>query len=140
MLLPKGTTFAVVDGTKFELLRNTGTEKDPKLTPLDTPKLEVTNYSEGIRRNDTNSSFPSRTGHGANSSLDESAHVIAVSEWLNQQVLGHEIDKLIVIADPKSLGVMRKRYHKQLEAVLLGELAKTMTGRPTEEIISALQA
>ena len=140
MLLPQGTTFAVVDGGRFELLRNTGTETAPRLEPLETPSLEITNYSEGIRRNDSNSSFPARTGHGSNSSLDESAHVIAVAEWLNQQVLSHKIDKLIVIADPKSLGVMRKRYHKQLEAVLLGELAKTLTGRPTDEIITALQA
>lgn len=139
MLLPHGTAFAVVDGTKFEFFRNTGTEAEPRLDPVDTPDLELTNFSAGVRRNDANERFTARTGNGANDSFDESAHAIAVADWLNHQVLQHKIDKLVIVADPKSLGEMRKRYHKQLEGVLLTELAKTMTGRPTAEIVNALK-
>ena len=139
MLLPHGTSIAVADGTKFEFFRNTGTEAEPKLTVVETPELELTNFSAGAHRSDTSESFAARTGNGANDRLDESAHAIAVAEWLNAEVLKHKIDKLVVIADPKSLGEMRKRYHKQLEAVLLKELSKTMTGRPVAEIVAALK-
>ena len=125
MLLPHGTVFAVVDGTKFDCYRNAGTE--------------VPNFSAGVRRNDTNLSHTSRTGDGSNDSFDESAHAIAAADWLNHQVLQHKIDKLVVIADPRSLGEMRKRYHKQLEAVLVKDLAKTMTGRPPADIVAALK-
>jgi len=138
MLLPHGTSIAVADGTKFEFFRNTGTEAEPKLTALDTPELELTNFSAGAHRSDTSESFSARTGNGANDRLDESAHAIAVADWLNHQVLQHKIDKLVIIADPKSLGEMRKRYHKQLEAVLVKELSKTMTGRPVAEIVKAV--
>ncbi len=139
MLLPHGTVFAIVDGTNFELYRNTGTEPEPRLEAQPTPDLELTNFSAGARINDSNSRHAARTGDGSNDGVDESAHAIAVADWLNHQVLQHKFDKLVIVADPRSLGEMRKRYHKQLEAVLLKELAKTMTGRPTTEIVNALK-
>lgn len=138
MALPQGTALAVVDGTKFEFYRNIGTEAEPKLDTVQTPDLELTNFSAGARINDSGTRHAARTGDGSNDAVDESAHAIAVADWLNHQVLQHKIDKLVVIADPKSLGEMRKRYHKQLEGVLLTELAKTMTGRPAADILKAL--
>lgn len=137
MLLPTGTVFAIVDGENFELYRNSGTEASPKLSPLDTPKMELTNFSAGIRKQDGSASRPATTGAGGGDQLHESAHVAAVTDWLNQQALSNKIDKLVVIADPRSLGEMRRHYHKQLEAVLLGEVAKTMAGRSEDEIIKA---
>jgi protein required for attachment to host cells len=139
MLLPHGTTFAVVDGTKFELYRNTGTEAEPRLEAQPTPELEVTNFSAGVRQNDAHSRHTARTGDGSNDGADEAAHAIAAADWLNGQVLQHKIEKLVIVADPRSLGEMRKRYHKQLEAVLLKELAKTMTGHPAADILNALK-
>jgi protein required for attachment to host cells len=138
MLLPKGTAIAVVDGTKFEFYRNTGTEAEPKLTVVDTPELELTNFSAGARINDGGARHSARTGDGSNDSVDESAHAIAVADWLNDQVLKHKLDSLVIVADPKSLGEMRKRYHKQLESILHKELAKTLTGRPVADIVKAL--
>jgi len=138
MLLPHGTVVAVVDGTTFELRHNAGTEAQPRLEALPTPDLELTNFSAGARINDANSRHAARTGDGSNDAVDESAHAIAVADWLNHQALQHKFDKLVIVADPRSLGEMRKRYHKQLEAVLLGEVAKTLTGRPATELANAL--
>ena len=45
----------------------------------------------------------------------------------------------MVIADPKTLGEMRRHYHSELEKRLVGEIDKTVTGEPTdrsEEIIA----
>jgi protein required for attachment to host cells len=139
MPLPQGTTIAVVDGTKFDLYLNAGTETEPQLNALPTPELELTNFSAGVRLNDAGARHTARTGDGSNDGVDESAHAIAAADWLNHQVLQHKIDKLIVIADPRTLGEMRKRYHKQLQAVLLTELAKTLTGRPAADIVNALK-
>jgi len=129
MLLPKGTVFAIVDGENFELYRNTGMEASPRLTSLDVPELEPTNYSAGVK---------DHAVKGRETTLEEAAHAAAVTTWLNGEVLENRIDKLVVVADPRSLGEMRRHYHKELEAVLLGEVPKTMTGRPTAEIVSAL--
>jgi protein required for attachment to host cells len=139
MLLPHGTVFAIVDGENFELYRNAGREAAPRLTSLETPDLEATNFSAGFHRRDAPSRHQARTGDGSNDTLDESAHAAAVAGWLNQQVLDREIDQLVIVADPRSLGEMRRHYHKELKSALLTEVPKTMTGRPSDEIIKVFQ-
>lgn len=138
MLLPKGTVFAIVDGENFELYRNTGMEASPRLTSIDVPDLETTNYSAGAKDHDKDSRMAAGTPTGRQSRLEESAHVAAVTNWLNAEVLQNRIEKLVVVADPRSLGEMRRHYHKELEAALISEVPKTMTGRPTAEIVSVL--
>jgi protein required for attachment to host cells len=140
MLLPHGTVFAIVDGQNFELYRNAGIEAEPRLTALDAPDLEATNFSAGARRADGPSRHQARTGDGSNDALDESAHVAAVTGWLNQQVLSREIEQLVVVADPRSLGEMRRHYHKQLKDALVAEVPKTLTGRPAQEIVRVLHS
>ena len=133
MLLPKGTVFALVDGEHFELYRNAGLEAEPKLESLPVPDLAATNYSVGVRDHD-------EAPNDRASTLEEKAHAAAVAEWLNQQVLQHKIDKLVIVADPRSLGEMRRHYHKALEDVLVGDLDRTLTGASQDEIIKVLRA
>ncbi|GGN44680.1 hypothetical protein GCM10011349_10010 [Novosphingobium indicum] len=140
MLLPHGTVFAIVDGENFELYRNSGMETSPKLAAMDVPDLNGTNYSAGAKDHDKISRFQTGAPKDKIGKLEEAAHVTAVAEWLNGEVLAHRIDKLVIVADPRSLGEMRRHYHKQLENVLLGEVPKTMTGRPTEDIVQMLHA
>ncbi|TCM21752.1 protein required for attachment to host cells [Novosphingobium sp. PhB165] len=139
MLLPHGTVFAIVDGENFELYRNSGREGAPRLTSLDAPELEATNFSAGFRRHDAPKRHQARTGDGSNDALDESAHAAAVAGWLNQQVLDREIAQLVIVADPRSLGEMRRHYHKELKDALITEVPKNLAGRPSDEIIKVIQ-
>jgi len=43
-----------------------------------------------------------------------------------------------VIAAPKTLGELRKHWHKALEAKLVGELAKELTGHSVGDIEAAV--
>jgi protein required for attachment to host cells len=133
MLLPHGSVVALVDGAKLELYRNSGNEAVPALSLLDAPKLDQHNKDSGARHV---SSSANPTGH----QLDEDSHAAAVADWLNQQVLGHKIEHLVVIASPRTLGEMRRHYHKQLEAALIGELHKDLNGRSAPEIMEALRS
>lgn len=133
MLIPHGVVIALVDGKKFELYRNSGTEAEPELSSLPVPSLEEHNKGAGAHHY---SSSGNPTGH----LLDEDAHAAAVADWLNSQVLSHKIEKLIVIAAPRTLGELRKHYHKQLENVLALELAKDLNDRPPTDIIAALRS
>ena len=54
-------------------------------------------------------------------------------------MLGHRIDKLVVFAPARTLGEVRKHYHKQTEAALLKEVAKDLVGRKPTEILAALR-
>ena len=132
MKLPHKAHVAIVDGENFVLMQNEGQIFDLKLKEVAKPDLAATNFSAGVRHQDD---MGQRT---TSTQLDELAHAAAATEWLNQRVLANEIDALIVVADPKSLGEMRRHYHSELEKRLVGELAKTMTGETTVRIAAAI--
>lgn len=133
MLLPHGTVIALADGERFELYRNTGNEASPSLEPLPGPSLDEVNKGSGVHHRNS-------TGNPQEDLLGEDAHAAAVAEWLNSQVLGHKIENLVVIAAPRTLGEVRRHYHKQTEGALVGELAKDLNGRPVAEVLEALKA
>lgn len=131
MLLPHGAIVAVVDGRNLELYRNAGTEAAPDLTPMAGPKLEPHVKDAGGRHV---SSAANPAGH----QLEEDAHAAAVAAWLEAQVVAQKIDRLVIVAAPRTLGEMRKRYGKHLEAALVGELHKDLIGRSAREVLGAL--
>lgn len=134
MKLPVNSHVAVVDGESFTLFRNEGQIFDPKLAPEDSPALDPTNFSAGIRHQDDIGQRHGRTD------LNELAHGAAAAEWLNAKAIAGEFNDLLVIADPKTLGEMRQHYHTELKKRLVGEIDKTLTNRPTEEIEKAIAA
>ncbi|MEP7222940.1 MAG: host attachment protein [Novosphingobium sp.] len=131
MLLAHGTVIALVDGENFELYRNAGTEGEVELTTIEAPKLDSQNHSD--------TGHHSRSGNHADSQVNEDAHANAATHWLNSQVLGHKIDKLVVIAPPRTLGEMRRHYHKQTEGALVGELPKDLIGKQPGDIQNAIR-
>ena len=121
MLLPHATVIALADGRNFELWRNAGNEAAPRLEALGSPRLDAHDKSAGARHY---SSAGNPTGH----QLDEDAHAAAVAAWINGEVLGHRIEKLVVIAAPRTLGELRRHWHGQTSAALLAEVAKDLVG------------
>ena len=53
-------------------------------------------------------------------------------------VLQNKVEALAVVADPSTLGQMRRHYHKTLEQKLVREVAKTLTSASGAEIAKAL--
>lgn len=131
MLLPHGAVVALVDAAHFELYRNAGDEAEPELSAMAAPKLDSSNHSAG--------SHHSSAGNHADSQVEVDAHAIAAANWLNSQVLGHKIENLVVFAPPRTLGEMRRHYHKQTERAILKEVHKDLAGRPPAQILSALR-
>lgn len=131
MLLPHGAVVAIVDGRNFELYRNAGNEAEPELAALPSPRLDTHNHS-GVGHHSSH-------GNHADRLVDEDAHAIAAVEWLNAEVLGHRIDSLAVIAAPRTLGEMRRHYHKQTERAVMAEIAKDLAGKPPQDILAALR-
>lgn len=128
MELPHKTTVAVIDGHHFALYRNAGSSAEPRLEEIEEISVEGTNYSAGVRHQDQIGRMLGRTD------LDELAHAAAAAEWLNKAAVGGQIEKLFVVADPKSLGEMRRHYHTKLESALVGELDRTVTDEKPEKI------
>ncbi len=134
MNIPEGTHVAVVDGERFIWLRNKGDAVHPQLDHLGTPDLDPTNRSQGKMRHSITTS--QHTGNN----LDEAAHVAAAADWLNHQVLTNKVENLIIVADKRSLGEIRRHYHGELEKRLIGEIGKALANRPMEEIEQAIIA
>ncbi len=128
MRLPNNAHVAIVDGENFIVMRNSGTPLEPKLASAEKPDLTVTNFSAGIKHQDPVSQRHGRTD------LNELAHGAAAAEWLNAKSISGEITDVLVIADPKTLGEMRRHYHTELQKRLVGEIDKTLSGEPTEKI------
>lgn len=127
MQLPKGSTVAVADGKKLNLYRNTGDEAHPALEALPVANSETDNKSSGTRRQ----SSSANPDHGQ---LEEDSFAAGTAELLNRQVLEGAISGLIIIAAPKTLGELRKHYHKNLSAVLVGEIPKDLTSHSLKDI------
>ena len=132
MRLPSNAHVAIVDGENFTIMRNTGQPLEPKLGSAEKPDLSATNYSAGVKHQDNAGQQLGRTD------LEELAHGAAATEWLNAKAIAGDISDILVIADPKTLGEMRRHYHGELKKRLVGEIDKTMTGEPTDRIEQAI--
>ena len=132
MKLRNNAHVALVDGHRFLVMRNTGQMFEPRLEKIAEPSLEETNFSAGVRHQDKSSQITQATD------LNELAHGAAAAEWLNAKALKGEIEELLVIADPKTLGEMRRHYHSKLQERIVGEIAKEMTGEPVPRIEAAI--
>ncbi len=132
MNLPTNALVAVVDGENLRLFRNTGTATDVQLKGIETPALEErVSGSAGRISSDANPD---------NDTQAEDGHAMSVAEALNGWALKNKFDKLVVIAAPKTMGELRKHWHKEVEGAIIGEITKTLTNAAPEDIIKSIEA
>lgn len=134
MKIPAAAHVAVIDGERFIMFRNGNDATHPDLGSPSHPDLNPSNRSQGKMRHSIT------TNQETGNDLDEAAHVAAAADWLNHAVLTHKIDSLIIVADKRSLGELRRHYHKELKDRLVGEVGKALTNVPTEDIAEAILA
>jgi len=132
MKVPPRALVALANGERFVLMRNVGEAFDPKLERLGELDLELTNFAAGARHQD-----PAGQRNGS-TDIDELAHGAAVAEWLNDKALKGRLGPLVLAADPKTLGQIRRHCHKELQRHIVGELAKDLINSPIADIEKAL--
>jgi protein required for attachment to host cells len=133
MMLPQGATVAVADGEKLVMFQNDGDERAMKLRSLPAPNVESGSTSSGA-------SHHSSAANPNESQAAEDCFASGTASLLNRQVLDGSISNLVVIAAPRTLGELRKHYHKALTAVLIHEIAKDLTGHSLRDIEKTLAA
>jgi protein required for attachment to host cells len=132
--VPHQALVALANGEKFVIMRNIGQPFEPRLERVTELDLELTNFSAGVRHQD-----PAGQRNGS-TDIDELAHGAAIAEWLNTQALRGGIGELVIAADPKTLGQIRRHCHKELESRIVGEVPKDLINSPLEAIEKALAA
>ena len=131
MILPNGTLVAVLDGTSMRLFHNRGHEPHIQLVPLDAPDLDPANAGSGTRHR-------SSTANPDDSRQHEDKFAAAAAAYLNGEALAGRIDHAVIIADPRTLGELRKHFHDALSAKLVGELPRNLVKHTPSEIESTL--
>ncbi len=127
MKIPKSAIVAVADGEILNLYRNDGDETAPKLTAMPNAAISTENKGSGGRHQNS-------SANPSDSQLDEDSFAAGTASMLNKRVLDGKIDALIVVAAPRTLGELRKHYHKALSAVLIGEIAKDFTSHSAADV------
>ena len=138
MMVPPKVIVLVADGGRMLLLRNDG--------DADAPDLTVIAHRDGAVPPDRDlfddapgrtfqSHGPGRSAYHSGSLHDafERAFLAAAAETLADHV-GAGTPGIIVVADPVSLGFLRKHYPPEAKAHLLAEIARDLTGMPTSTI------
>lgn len=145
MLIPNDTFVVVADGRKMLFFRNDGDAQHPNLV-VERKRVQD-NPSDGDQATDRPGRSFASVGPGRSAyeetdfhQLEEDRFAAETAELLKKRALNNDFEKLIIVAPPKTLGELRKHYHKEVESRLIGEIDKTLTGHPVEDIESALQA
>lgn len=135
----------VADGRKMLFFRNEGDAANPHLI------VERKDVQDNPPQREQGTDSPGRASSGVGSArsafsetdfhqLEEDRFAAEVADLLKARALRGDYEELIVVAPPKTLGEMRKHYHKEVERRLTGELAKDLTSHPVDQIEKLLAA
>lgn len=129
MKIPAGTWVVVADGTSARVFRNVG---DDRALALRQEAL-----LEGMNMDDDGPGGAMPAESSA-SQIDEATFAKQLAQGLNQDALDNRYEHLVLVADPQTLGHVRPLLHKETQRRMVGELAKTYTNAPLEDIERAL--
>jgi len=159
MQIPHNAYVLIADGRKLLFFRNEGDADYPKL------EVEMEREQSNPKDSDQGTDQPGRTFSGAQGGdprsgglgatvgaarsaysetdfhqLEEDRFAHEAADMLRKKALANEFEQLIIVAPPKTLGELRKHYHKEVESRIAGEVAKDLTNMPVTEIEKVLQA
>ena len=143
MHLPHNAVVLVADGRKMLFLRNEGDAEFPNLVvekaqEQDNPATRDQATDSAGRASSPQGGVQSSVEPTDFHQIEEDRFAADAAEFLKTGALKNKYDSLIVIAPPKTLGELRKHYHKEVSSRLKAELDKDLTGHPIKDIEKAL--
>jgi protein required for attachment to host cells len=127
--IPTGTWVLVADGEEARLFRNAGSDYAVSLE-----QVEV--FKSSDRPNEGPSDH--RPPESDAQSTGEATFAKQLTNRLNAAALHNSYEHLVLMADPQTLGQIRPQLHMETERRIIGEVAKTFTNAPLEDIQDAL--
>jgi protein required for attachment to host cells len=146
MQVPHNTFVVVADGKKMLFFRNEGDAEFLKLQ-VERKREQPDLADRDLKTSDAGRTFDASGGAGRSAYEETDFHQLAedrfaaeTADMLKRRALQNEFESLIIVAPPRTLGELRKHYHKEVEKRLAGEVAKDLTGHPVTEIEKILRA
>lgn len=144
MQIPHDSFVLVADGRKSLFFRNQGDAEFPNL------HVEEKEVHENPAHHEQASDLAGRAatpvaGVGGSMTevdfhqLEEDRFAADTAAMLKERALRNEFDSLVVVAPPKTLGELRKHYHKEVEKRLVAEVPKDLVNVPVAEIEKILR-
>jgi len=145
MQIPHDSFVLVADGKKSLFFRNEGDAEFPNLI-VEREDSHPDRKDREIKSDQPGRAFSS-VGSGRSAleepdfhQQEEDRFAAAIAEMLEARALHNDYDSLVVVAPPRTLGELRKHYHKEVERRLLAEVPKDLVNVPVAEIEKILQA
>jgi len=128
--IPNGAWVIVADGVHARVCHNIGTGIEVQ--------LREDRVIEPMEEGET------PAGHvppeASPSYIAEAGFAKHLATWINEAALRHEFDDLVLVADPETLGQMRRLLHVEVNNRMVAEVAKTLTTSSLEAIDKILTA
>ncbi|WP_370402116.1 host attachment family protein [Sulfitobacter sp. JB4-11] len=137
--LTQGTWVLIADGEKALFLENRTDGEDPFLEVIreeaqeNPPNREQAANRRG-RFNDGPSVHRSAVDDTDWHQLSKDRFAGDLSDILYRRAHAGDFDRLVVVAPPGTLGQMRDDLHKEVRDKIIGEVPKTLTNHPIDEI------
>ena len=148
MRVPHNAFVVVADGRKMLFLRNEGDADYPNLqvekkrvdkNPADHEQAsDLAGHAMSTRTAGANWTSGSNVENTDFHQLEEDRFAAETAALLNEKALRNEFESLIIVAPPKTLGELRKHYHKAVSERLAGEIDKDLTDHTVAQIEEAL--
>lgn len=129
--VPGGATIVITTGAEAKLFVNKGSAQDIR--------IEFIGNLEPVDLNDDGPAGKSAPDM-SKAELDEATFSKQLAGHLYKQVHSGEIGKIVLIADPDTLGELRPLLHKEVQDAIVSELAKTLTNHSVDHIERSLRS
>lgn len=144
MRIPHDSYVLVADGAKMLFFRNEGDADQLNLQVIAAEQQR--DEADRDIKTDMSGRKPAGVGYGGSTATEADFHQQAeerfaaeAAERINRAALANEFEQLVIVAPPKTLGELRRHYHKQAEARITAEIAKDLANHPVDRIEAVLQ-
>ncbi len=140
----KGAWVLIADSEKALLLENMGDEQDYNLEVRrkdlqENPRNSEQGTDRPGRMQDVGVQQMSAMENADWHELEKERFADDLAELLYKRGHNGGFDRIVLVAAPQTLGHLRKKLHKEVEAKVVGEVAKDLTHLPIDEIEKRLQ-
>ncbi len=140
-----GTWVLVADGEKALFLQNQTDGENPHLQVV--RKEEQDNPKDIDQSANRPGSIGRSAGHGSDSYDDTDWHELAkerfaadLADMLYERAHKGKFDEIVLVASPNVLGELRDKLHQEVTDKVVGEIAKTLTNHPLNDIEKIVKA
>lgn len=134
MKLEAGTWVLVLDGAKALILENVTDGRDPTLRVVRKDENDgKDNRGEATTGPEPEGERKKPTGDDHHQTT-ETGFAEEMAEWLYKAAHRGRFEKIVLVAPPKALGTLRQKLHKEVSSRVVGEIHKTLTSHPVDQI------